>query len=301
MYEQYYHLSEKPFGLTPDPKYRYSSEPLVTALDLLHSAMNADECFAVVTGAPGTGKTTLCRALVEQTGHKTVVALLLNPPQSEQELLKDVLCEFGIASRGDDGYFAASPDRQAMLNAIQDFLASLLPLGARGLLVVDEAQNVPVPVLEEVRVLSNLTADKRPLLQTVLVGQPGLTETLHAAPLKHLDQRFSLRIELQPLSQSETSAYVQHRLDVAGPTRSVQFTPAALTRVHQLSGGVPRVINLLTHRALLGGYSAATETIDADLVNAAAVDLDLDQEEKRKVSGLWSLVSSLRSRIQTKD
>jgi general secretion pathway protein A len=301
MYEQYYHLTEKPFGLTPDPKYRYSSESFVAALDLLHAAVNAEECWAVVTGAPGTGKTTLCRALVEHSGQKTVVALLLNPPQSEHELLKDVLCEFGIVSRGDDGFAVESPGRQDMLNAVQDFLESLLPLGARGVLVVDEAQNVPVPVLEEVRVLSNLTAGKRPLLQTVLVGQPALVETLRAAPLKHLDQRFSLRIELQPLSETETSAYVQHRLDVAGPARSVQFTPAALTRVHRLSGGVPRVINLLTHRALLGGYSAATETIDTDLVNAAAEDLDLDQEERRRVSGLWSLVASLRSRIQTKD
>jgi general secretion pathway protein A len=119
--------------------------------------------------------------------------------------------------------------------------------------------------------------------------------------LKHLDQRFSLRIELQPLSDTETTAYVQHRLDVAGPTRSVQFTPAALARVHQLSGGVPRVINLLTHRALLGGFSAATETIDTDLVNAAAVDLDLNEAGKRKVSGLWSLVAGLRSRMTAKD
>ena len=284
MYEQYYRLNEKPFGLTPDPRYRYASESLVRALDLLSASVARDECFAVVTGDTGTGKTTLCRALVEQSGRTTVIALLLNPPQSEDDLLQDVLGEFGITSRAD---VADVPERQAMMNTIEDFLESLQPLGARGVLVVDEAQHLPIPVLEQVRLLANLTVEKRTLLQVVLVGQLTLTEVLRAPQLRHLDQRFSLRLELKPLSEAETSAYISHRLLVAGPTRSVMFTPAALKLVHRLSGGVPRVVNLLSHRSLLGGYSADKENIDVDIVSAAAEDLDLTESQAPRAKRSW--------------
>lgn len=287
MYEQYYHLNDKPFGLTPDPRYRYSSQSHLKGLELLLASIACDECFAVVTGDAGTGKTTLCRALVEQSGRKTVMALLLNPPQSEEDLLKEVLMELGVVSRGDERAFAGSPERQDMMNAIQDTLQSLLPLGVRGVLVIDEAQNLPIPVLEQVRLLANLTADKRPLLQVVLVGQPGLTDVLRAAQLRHLDQRFSVRVELTPLTEAETSAYIAHRLAVAGPGRLVSFTPAALKLVHQLSGGVPRVVNLLSHRALLGGFSEGKESIDADIVSAAAEDLDLKEAQAPRSGRRW--------------
>jgi general secretion pathway protein A len=275
MYEPYYGFAETPFSLTPDPKYLYRSESHANAFELLQYAIERREGFVVITGDIGTGKTTLCRALLETTDKRTFTALLLNPFLSADDLLRAILQDLGVLSRGDERRPGRQPSTQDLVNTLHDFLLSLVPLGARAVLIVDEAQNLPLPILEQVRILSNLETDKEKLLQIILVGQLNLLPLLRSPELRQLDQRVSIRYQLKPLTGDEVGAYVSHRLAIANGARSVVFTPQALRLVHDCSGGVPRLINLLCDRALVGGYSAQTTRIDEDLVAAAAEGLDL--------------------------
>jgi general secretion pathway protein A len=275
MYEDYYGFVEKPFSLTPDPKYLYKSESHANAFDLLQYAVRRREGFVVVTGDIGTGKTTICRALLEQLDRKTFTALVLNPFLSEEDLLKLILQDFGVVSREDvKRGRLAGVSKQELIETLNDFLLSLLPLQACALMIIDEAQNLPLQVLEQIRILSNLETDKEKLLQIVLVGQLNLQPLLRSPELRQLDQRVSIRYELKPLTRAEAAAYVSHRLSIAGGT-AVTFTPRALEAVHRYSGGIPRLINLLCDRALLGGYAERTNRIGPDLVARAAENLDL--------------------------
>jgi general secretion pathway protein A len=275
MYEQYFGFAEKPFSLTPDPKYFYRSESHANAFELLQYAIERREGFVVITGDIGTGKTTVCRTLLEQTDRKTFTGLLLNPFLSEEDLLKGVLHDFGVLSRSEMSFTGRQPTKQELIAALNDFLLSLVPLGARAVLILDEAQNLPLPILEQIRILSNLETDKEKLLQIVLVGQLNLIPLLRSPELRQLDQRVSVRYQLTPLSSDEVSAYVSHRLAIANGTRMAMFTPAALRLVHEHSGGIPRLINLLCDRALLGAYSAQTNRVEPALVETAAEALDL--------------------------
>ena len=277
MYEEYYGFVEKPFSLTPDPKYLYKSESHASAFDLLQYAIRRRDGFVVVTGDIGTGKTTLCRAILEQLDRKTFTALVLNPFLSEDDLLRLILQDFGVVSREEikRGRLAGI-SKQELIDTLNEFLLSLLPLGASALLIIDEAQNLPRQVLEQIRILSNLETHKEKLLQVVLVGQLNLRDVLRAPELRQLDQRVSIRYELKPLTRDETSAYVAHRLTIAGGGAAVTFAPKALDLVHRYSGGIPRLINLICDRALLGGYSARTTKLLPRVVLAAAANLDLD-------------------------
>jgi general secretion pathway protein A len=277
MHEEYYGFTEKPFSLTPDPKYLYKSESHANAFDLLQYAIRRREGFVVITGDIGTGKTTLCRALLEQTDSKTFTALVLNPFISEEDLLRLILQDFGVVSREEiKRGRLAGVSKQELIDTLNEFLLSLLPLRAGALLIIDEAQNLPLQVLEQIRILSNLETDKEKLLQIVLVGQLNLKDILRSPELRQLDQRISIRYELKPLTREETSAYIAHRLTIAGGNAVVSFTPKALELVHRYSGGIPRLVNLLCDRALLGGYSARTNRIVADMVTTAAKGLDLE-------------------------
>jgi general secretion pathway protein A len=280
MYEDYYGFTEKPFSLTPDPKYLYRSESHANAIELLHYAIERREGFVVVTGDIGTGKTTLCRALLEQTDRATFTALLLNPFLSEEDLLKTILQDFGVVSRN-DALMTRQPSKQDLINTLYDFLLSLIPLGARAVLIVDEAQNLTRPILEQIRILSNLETDKDKLLQIILVGQLDLLPLLRLPDLRQLDQRISVRCELRPLPADEVTAYIAHRLAVARGSRAVTFTPRALQRVHQLSTGIPRLINLICDRSLLAAYSAQTTRIDAEFVDTAGESLSLQPASLR--------------------
>ncbi|HXH24274.1 MAG TPA: AAA family ATPase [Vicinamibacterales bacterium] len=283
MYERYFGFAEKPFSLTPDPKFLYRSESHANALELLQYAIQRREGFAVITGDIGTGKTTLCRALLERTDSRTFTALLLNPFLSEEDLLKTILQDLGVVSRHDER-LARQPSKQDLVNALHDFLVSLVPLGARAVLIVDEAQNLPLPILEQIRILSNIETDKEKLLQIILVGQLNLVPLLRSPELRQLDQRISIRYQLEPLTADEVSSYIAHRLAVANGTRTVTFSPEALARVHRYSGGIPRLINLLCDRALLGAFSAQTTRIDGELVDLAAESLDLREPEQPRPS-----------------
>ena len=276
MHEEYYGFSEKPFSLTPDPKYLYKSESHANAFDLLQYAIRRREGFVVVTGDIGTGKTTLCRAILEQLDRKTFTALVLNPFLSEEDLLRLVLQDFGVVSREEIKHGRlAGVSKQELIDTLNEFLLSLLPLGAGALLIIDEAQNLPRPVLEQIRVLSNLETNKEKLLQIVLVGQLNLKDLLRSSDLRQLDQRVSIRYELKPLTREETSAYIAHRLTIAGGGAAVSFTPKAIDVVHKYTTGIPRLINLVCDRALLVGYSARSNRITPEMVKAAAAGLDL--------------------------
>jgi general secretion pathway protein A len=276
MHEEYYGFSDKPFSLTPDPKYLYKSESHANAFDLLQYAIRRREGFVVITGDIGTGKTTLCRAILEQLDRKTFTALVLNPFLSEEDLLRVILQDFGVVSREEiKRGRLAGVTKQELIETLNEFLLSLLPLSAGALLIIDEAQNLPRQVLEQIRILSNLETNREKLLQIVLVGQLNLKDLLRSPELRQLDQRVSIRYELKPLTREETAAYVAHRLTIAGGGAAVSFAPRALDLVHQYTDGIPRLINLLCDRALLGGYSARTNRITPELVAAAAKGVDL--------------------------
>jgi general secretion pathway protein A len=281
MYEQYYGFAEKPFSLTPDPKFLYRSESHANAFELLQYALDRREGFVVITGDIGTGKTMLCRTLLEQTDKRTFTALLLNPFLSEEDLLKAILQDFGVLSR-DEHVNGRQPSKQDLINTLNDFLLSLLPLGARAVLIIDEAQNLPLRILEQLRILSNLETDKEKLLQMILVGQLNLMSLLRSPELRQLDQRVSIRYELKPLAEDEVTAYIAHRLAVAKGTRMVTFTPGALELVHRYSGGIPRLVNLICDRALLGAFSAQTSRIEGDLVRSSAEGLELTIAEPER-------------------
>jgi len=289
MYESFYGFAEKPFSLTPDPKYLYRSESHSNALELLQYALDRREGFVVITGDIGTGKTTLCRALLEQTDRRTFTALLLNPFLSEEDLLKAILQDLGVLSRT-DGQTGRQPSKQDLVTVLHDFLLSLVPLGARAVLIVDEAQNLPLSILEQIRILSNLETDKEKLLQIVLVGQLELMGLLRSPDLRQLDQRISIKYQLKPLTDDEVGAYITHRLAIANGARSVAFTPAALRLVHEFTGGIPRLVNMLCDRALVGGYSAQASRIDETILTAAAEGLDLKPVKAARTSWLKQLI-----------
>jgi general secretion pathway protein A len=278
-YETFYGLREAPFGLSPDPRFLYHSAPLDRVAQQLLTAIRGHEGLVVLTGDVGTGKTTLCRAIVEQLDRRTLTSLITDPSVSGEDLLKNVLADFGVLSRDElaSGVLATRHDLSATL---QSFIESLGPLQARAVIIIDEAQNLPSDVLEEVRVLSDPGNGAR-LLQLVLVGQPGLTPLLRRSEYKAIDQRVTLRCSLEPLPADEIAGYVIHRLGVAGSSAGVEFDGAAMTRIFALSRGLPRVVNLICDRALARGFEASAGTIDVHLVDAAADDLDLGLPESR--------------------
>lgn len=293
MYENYYGFAEKPFSLTPDPKYLYRSQSHASAFDLLQYAIRRREGFVVVTGDIGTGKTTLCRALLEEIDRTTFTALVLNPFLSEEDLLKRILQDFGVVSRDEmkTGRLA-TVTKQELIDTLYDFLLSLIPLKASAVLIIDEAQHLPLPVLEQIRILSNLETDKEKLLQVILVGQLNLQPLLRSPHLRQLDQRVSIRYQLEPLDRDTVAAYIAHRLTIAGGSAAVTFTPKATDEVHRLSGGIPRLINLICDRALLAGYSLQTTRITDEMVVHAGNSLDIVPPLRQGLSQRASLVTA---------
>ena len=278
MYEEYYGFAEKPFSLTPDPKYLFKSESHANAFELLQYAVRRREGFVVVTGDIGTGKTTLCRAFLEEIDRNTFTALVLNPFLSEDDLLKLILQDFGVVSRDDVKRGRLNGvSKTELIETIYDFLLGLLPLHASAVLIIDEAQNLPMPVLEQIRILSNLETDKDKLLQIVLVGQLNLHTLLKAPQMRQLDQRVSIRYQLKPLTRDEVAAYVMHRLSIAGGSSVVSFQQKALDLVHRRASGIPRLVNLLCDRALLAAYSARTNRVTDEMVRRAAENLELQE------------------------
>ena len=277
MYEDYYGFVQPPFSLTPDPRFLYRSESHDLALQQVWQAIRRKEGFLVLTGDIGTGKTTLCRTLLEQFDQTTFTALILNPFLSVEELLREVLLSFGVVSKDalKSGRLATA-SKHELIRTLHDFLLSLVPLHGNAVLIIDEAQHLSTDVLEEIRILSNLETNDQKLLQIVIVGQLNLLDLLHRTELRQLDQRISIRCSLKALTREEVEAYVTHRLWVARGSTSVSFTPKAFDFVHAVSGGVPRVINLLCDRALMVACEARSSLITEEQVVQAATLIELD-------------------------
>jgi general secretion pathway protein A len=284
MYEDFYGFVQPPFTLTPDPRFLYRSESHDDAINLLLHAIRRKEGFIVLTGDIGTGKTTTCRALMEQLDATTFTSLILNPFLSVEELLREVLLDFGVVSRDAvrSGRIATA-SKHELISTLHEFLLSLTAIKASAVLIIDEAQHLSAEVLEQIRVISNLETNESKLLQIVLVGQLNLLDVLAEAELRQLDQRISIRAALKPLTREEVDAYIAHRLWVARGGAGVQFAPEALDLVHRLTRGVPRVINLLCDRALMAGAEARVHRIAVLQIEDAARTLALRAQEPASV------------------
>ncbi|HVY79960.1 MAG TPA: AAA family ATPase [Steroidobacteraceae bacterium] len=267
MYLSFFGLNEKPFAITPDPRYLYLSERHAEALAHLLYGINEAGGFVQLTGEVGTGKTTTIRSLLGQTPKNAEVALILNPRMTPTEFLLTICEELGIGVPD-----SAEHSLKDLVDILNDYLLRAHAGGRRIVLVVDEAQNLSPEVLEQVRLLTNLETNTQKLLQIILIGQPELRALLERNDLRQLAQRITGRYHLDPLSAVETSAYVRHRLRVAGATTDI-FTPPALSEIYRLSGGVPRVINVIADRALLGAYTQDRHRVGSSLVRHAAAEV----------------------------
>ncbi|MFK8029170.1 MAG: AAA family ATPase [Gammaproteobacteria bacterium] len=262
MYTQYFGLTEKPFSITPDPSFLFLSERHAEALAHLVYGVTESGGFIQLTGEVGTGKTTLTRCLLDRLPDTVDLAVVLNPRLSVPEFLAAIFSELGITSPGREA------TTKELVDALNKYLLESHVNGRRTVLLVDEAQNLDSDVLEQLRLLTNLETSKEKLLQIILVGQPELRDTLARNDLRQLAQRITGRYHLENLNAEETIAYVKHRMEIAGNTDDV-FEPAALWEIHSLTGGSPRLTNVLCDRALLGAYSSESKTVSRELLRKA--------------------------------
>lgn len=261
MYEAFYGLGSSPFSLTPDPRFLFFSRQHREAFDHVLFAVARGEGFAQITGEVGTGKTTLCRAVLAQLPESCSSALILNPVLTGLQLLRAILRELGQPARGSD--------RSRLLDQLNHYLLEEAAAGRQVVLFIDEAQDLPAASLEDVRLLSNLETDDRKLLLIVLVGQPELRERLASHQLRQLAQRITVRYHLRGLRFGETKRYIAHRLLVAGANGRPLFSTPALWAIHAAAKGIPRLVNAICDKTLLAGYVEESEVLRLRHVRAA--------------------------------
>jgi general secretion pathway protein A len=275
MYQAYFGLIEAPFSIAPDPHYLYMSQRHQEALATLLFGVRGDGGFVLLTGEVGAGKTTICRYLLEQVPEACDVAYILNPKLTVIELLSTICDEFGIS------YPPGNDSIKLFVDFINTYLLEAHANGRRSVLIIDEAQNLSIDVLEQMRLLTNLETHQRKLLQIILLGQPELQAILDRPELRQLGQRIVARYHLGPLNKKEVAAYVKHRLDLSGAHRQL-FPDSLMGKLYRLSNGVPRVINVLCDRALLGAFAQGKERVDRSTLAQAAREVFNQQKNLRK-------------------
>jgi general secretion pathway protein A len=287
MYASFFGLNEKPFSITPDPRYLYLSRRHAEALAHLLYGITESGGFIQLTGEVGTGKTTVVRSLLEQLPAHAEVALVLNPRLSSEEFLLTICDELHIEV----------PDRsspKSIVDALNRHLLEAHAAGRRVVLIVDEAQNLSAEVLEQIRLLTNLETAKQKLLQIILIGQPELREVLARSDLRQLAQRITGRYHLEPLEPDELHAYVRHRLEVAGGRTEI-FTAGAVKALHHSSGGIPRLVNVVADRALLGAWSQEEPQVSAQMARQAAREVfgERIKRQARRAPGVTAILLGL--------
>ncbi|MEQ1575823.1 MAG: AAA family ATPase [Vicinamibacterales bacterium] len=274
--EPFYGFGQPPFAPTPDPRFLFRSESHGNAIAQLLQAIRRKHPFVVLTGDVGTGKTTICHAVLEQLDSSTFSSLILNPFLSIEELLRQALLDFGVVSRAAvrNGRLATASMHELM-STLGEFLQSLVAVRGSAVLIIDEAQHIPPAVLEQLRILSNLETHESKLLQIVLAGQLGLNDLLSEPNMRPLNQRISVRVELKPLNRVEIEAYIAHRSRVARGSSAVMLESDTLDLIHAFSGGVPRIINMLADQSLTRGADLRVDRITPAIVEEAAANLGL--------------------------
>jgi len=274
MYAQFFGLKHEPFSIAPDPRYLFMSERHREALAHLLYGVNGGGGFVLLSGEIGAGKTTVCRCFLEQVPRRCNVAYIFNPKLTVVELLKSICDEFHVPYEHSGPQFAQVPPTvKDYVDPLNEFLLRTHAVGQNNLLVIDEAQNLSAEVLEQLRLLTNLETNDRKLLQIILIGQPELRTMLARPELEQLAQRVIARFHLEALSPAETEKYIAHRLQVAGMSGALPFNREARARIHALSRGIPRRINLLADRSLLGAYASGKSRVDRQIVDKAAIEV----------------------------
>lgn len=299
MYEKFYGLKEAPFNLTPDPAFLFLNKRSKEALDLILYAIERREGFSLIIGDVGTGKTTLCWALLERLARKNIrTALIQNPMLSETDILRSILQDLGVRPDESESGSDSSLDvfdttwlqgmtKKQLLDKLNLFLAARAQDDVFTVLIVDEAQNIPTTLLEQLRLLSNLETAKKKLLQIIFVGQLELDKKLKMSSLRQLNQRISVRFETRTLTKEDTESYIRHRLAVAGAPSKLRFGSGAFRTVWKCSKGYPRLINLICDRALLAGFMERSLIITRKMVRRAAMALQGEEMGGSTTSPGW--------------
>ena len=283
MYTEFYGLKENPFKLSPEPGYLFLSEQHRDALNYMIYGIVEKKGFMMISGDIGTGKTTICRALLAVLDGLAETALIFNTAISEMDLLETICREFGIP-------FSDEPmTKKAYVDALNGFLLVNFSEGRNAVLLIDEAQNLSHGVLEQIRMLSNLETEKEKLLNIILVGQPELKTTLALPALRQLNERITVRCELRSLSPDDVRRYIVHRLRVAGGPGNIQITSGAYHLIYHFSEGIPRRINAICDRALLIAYTKNAMKIERGIIRKAVQDIGMDYFQKTSSSArrLW--------------